>query len=907
MDDRSSADDTGTGRLKPQHLVIGLGVGIAAFTAVSGIVPLVTDFHDESAVTREVFDNVPGSLKVAFYTVIPVLLVYAAVLFSHRVKNWQRGAPDNRRTTTKNVARRLGDFRAGVYMQTLLRDPVAGIMHSMIYFSFLILLGVTTTLEINHQLPDDAKFLHGDVYRGYSLVGDVAGAIFVAGVLFAIARRYGPRRLRPYRIRIKSKPEHAVILFTFLAIGVTGFGAEAFRIALDGTPGFEKWSVIGYPLATLVDSSDNLSGWHQAWWIAHVISFVAFLVILPTTMLRHMFTSPLNMYLKDRERPKGAMRAMPDLMETELETFGAATVEDFTWKQLLDTDACTMCGRCTSVCPAHATGKPLDPREIVLKTGEVMAATGDPVVTPPIGVDPDITVSANSIFERVTSEEVWACTTCKACDEICPVNIEILDKILDMRRYLSLMESDFPTELGTAYRAMENSGNPWGISQSERAEWASDLDGVTVLDGGDPFEAEYLYWVGCAGSFDDKNKKVTQAMAKLLRRAGVDVAILGPAENCTGDPARRSGNEYIFQMLATQNVELLNDMGVRKIITQCPHCFNTLANEYPQLGGHYEVIHHSQLLEQLVEAGRLDLSEARLDERVVYHDSCYLGRHNDVYLAPRKVIGSLGGVEVVEAGRNGTTAMCCGAGGARMWMEETIGKKVNDERSEELIATGASRVATACPFCYIMIDDGVKGAGKEEDEVRVADISMHVLDALETGEAEAEARRRAELTRPAPFVWDGGDGDSHSGSEAAGAEAGAAGVDDLAGAVATMVTDEPRAALAEPAPEPEPEPELEPQPEPEPEPEPEPAAPPRSVSFTVPAAVGGPDDLARVKSMSPADAEALNQLGITTFEQLAALDRDAVRELEEVLGLPNRISHFNWVGQAQQLARDKQD
>jgi Fe-S oxidoreductase/nitrate reductase gamma subunit len=607
-------------------------------------------------------------------------------------------------------------------------------MHSLIYFSFLILLAVTTVLEINHQLPESAKFLHGDVYRGYALVGDLAGAAFVLGVVWALVRRYV---VRPYRIRIKSKPEHLLILGTLLAIGVTGFAAEMFRIALAGRPDFEEWSVIGYPLSGLVDTLGNVAGWHQAWWIAHVVSFLLFIVILPVTMLRHMFTSPLNMYLRDHERPKGAMKAMPNLMETELETFGASTVEDFTWKQLLDADACTMCGRCTSVCPAHATGKSLDPREIVLKTGEVMARTGTPAVSPPIGMDPEITVSADSLFERITPEEVWACTSCKACDEICPVNIEILDKILDMRRYLSLMESNFPTELGTAYRSMENSGNPWGMSQSDRGAWAAKLDGVSIVEPGGTFDHEYLYWVGCAGSFDDKNQKVSVAMAKLMQRAGLDFAILGPSENCTGDPARRSGNEYIYQMLAMQNIETLDGMGVRKIVTQCPHCFNTLGNEYPQLGGNYEVIHHSQLLEWLIAEGRLDMSDARLDERVVYHDSCYLGRHNDVYLAPRKVIGSLGGIEIVEAGRNGTKGLCCGAGGARMWMEETTGKKVNDERSQELIATGASRIATACPFCYIMIDDGAKAAGKEDDEVRVGDISMHLLEALE----ERDARR----------------------------------------------------------------------------------------------------------------------------------------------------------------------
>jgi Fe-S oxidoreductase/nitrate reductase gamma subunit len=722
-------------RIKGPHLVLIIGVAFAIVTALSGIAASVFQQHDQSPTTREVFGGIPDAMKIVFYVLIPVLLIYGAVLFSQRVKNWTRGKPDNRSTTPKNVKRRLRDFRAGVYMQTLMRDPAAGIMHSLIYFSFLVLLAVTTILEINHQIPESWKFLNGNVYMAYSFIGDLAGLCLLIGVVWAIVRRYVQR---PYRIRIKSKPEHAVILGVFFAIAVTGFGTESWRIAETGMPAFERWSFVSWPIANLIKGSSNLVGGHQIWWGVHILTFVAFLVILPVTMLRHMFTAPLNMYLKDRERPKGAMKPMPNLMETELESFGASTIEDFTWKQLLDTDSCTMCGRCTAVCPAHATGKSLDPREIVLKTGEVMAATGSPQVSPPLGVVADITISANSVFERITPEEVWACTTCKACDENCPVNIEILDKILDMRRYLSLMESNFPTELGNAYRSMENTGNPWGMSQADRADWADKIEGIEILDGTSPLEAEYLYWVGCAGSFDDKNKKVTQAMSKLLQRSGVSFAILGPSENCTGDPARRSGNEYIFQMLAMQNIETLDGMGVKKIITQCPHCFNTLANEYPQLGGHYEVVHHSQFLEFLIDSGKLDMSNARLDERVVYHDSCYLGRHNDVYMAPRNVIGSLAGIEIVEASRNGTKGMCCGAGGARMWMEESTGKQINVERSQELLRTGASKIAVACPFCYIMIDDGVKAQGVESDEVEVADISMHILGAIERGEQTAD-------------------------------------------------------------------------------------------------------------------------------------------------------------------------
>ena len=715
-------------RPTPAHISLAIGAGLALVTAVSGITGALNTAHPDNPVSRKVFWNVPDAVELAFYVALPMLFLFGGFTMANRVKNWQRGTPDDRSTTTKNAKRRMADFRSGVYMQTLMRDRAAGLMHSLMYFGFLGLFGVTTVLEIDHQMPLSLKFLTGNTYKTHNFFGDLFGAMFMAGIIWAIVRRYVQR---PYRIRIKNRPEDAVILGMFFVLGASGFLAESMRIAEQGRPDHEQTAFIGYVLSSVFDGSSGLLGWHRAFWMVHVLSFGAFLVILPITKLRHMFTSPLNMYLKDRERPKGAMRPMPNLMETSLESFGASTIEDFTWKQLLDTDACTMCGRCTAVCPAHATGKPLDPREIVLKIGTVMALSGkgDSRVSPPVSIDKELTVSSSSVFERISAEEVWACTTCKACDENCPVNIEILDKILDMRRYLSLMESNFPSELGNAYRSMENTGNPWGIGQGERADWAKNMPQVAIVEPGSALDHEYLYWVGCAGSFDDKNKKVTQATAKLLERAGVDFAILGPSEQCTGDPARRSGNEYVFQMLAMANVEQLNGMGVKKIITQCPHCFNTLLNEYPQLGGHYQVVHHSQLLEELIAQGRLDMSGASLDERVVYHDSCYLGRHNDVYSAPRKVLGSLKGIQIVEAPRNGTKGMCCGAGGGRMWMEENTGTKVNDERSAELVATGATRVATACPFCYIMMDDGVKGLGR--DDVLVQDISMHLLDALE--------------------------------------------------------------------------------------------------------------------------------------------------------------------------------
>ncbi|MDH3190407.1 MAG: (Fe-S)-binding protein, partial [Acidimicrobiia bacterium] len=391
------------------------------------------------------------------------------------------------------------------------------------------------------------------------------------------------------------------------------------------------------------------------------------------------------------------------------------------------TDACTVCGRCTSVCPANITGKPLDPREMVLKSGEVAAANAG--VGPPVGTTA-VLERGMGLFDRITSEEAFACTTCRACDEICPVNIEILDRILDMRRHLTLMESDFPTELGKAFVAMENQSNPWGMSQQARGDWTKELDFEIPVFGQDGItQAEYLWFVGCAGSFDDRNTAVSVALARLLRAAGIDFAILGSNEVCNGDPARRSGNEFVFQQLALQNIATFAELGVTKVITQCAHCFNTIANEYPQFGGDYEVVHHSQLLAQLLATKRLPKPVKANGERkrIAYHDPCYLGRHNDVYAAPREVIAGAGGVEVVEMPRNGTRALCCGAGGARFWMEEQTGKKVNIERAEEALATDADEIAVACPFCFVMLDDGVKELG---GEVPVRDLALILADGL---------------------------------------------------------------------------------------------------------------------------------------------------------------------------------
>ena len=696
----------------------------------AGFAPVVfasTGGGSEGFVGREVFGNIPFALEALFYAASAVFVGLASYLFGLRLRNWARGRSEDRSGQTQ---RRLREFSGGVLMKTLLLDRSAGLMHSLIYYGFMILFAGTITLEIDNLAPASLKFLKGNTYLAYSFVLELAGISFLVGLSWSVARRYGAR---PYRLRVKTRPEDAITLTTLFTIGVTGFLVEGARIALAGDPSFERWSFVGYLVAKTVfvsSSPEALASLHRSLWVLHFASFMMFLALLPTTKLRHMVTSPLNLALHERERPKGAMRPMPNLMEEEVESVGVHTIEEFTWKQLFDTDACTVCGRCTAVCPANNTGKPLDPREIVLKTGEVMARTARlaafPVSTP-AGLDREIQVSADSVFERITSEEIWSCTTCRACDEACPVGIEILDKILDMRRYLSLMESDFPIELGQAYKNLENSSNPWGMGQHTRAEWAVDL-GVKIVGDSGSLDAEYLYWVGCAGSFDDRNRRVARSTAVLLQHAGVDFAILGPTELCTGDPARRSGNEYVFQMLALQNIETLNSLGVKKIIVHCPHCFNVMKNEYPQFGGEYEVIHHSQLLQHLIDEGRLEVGDGLAGKKIVYHDSCYLGRHNDIYEEPRRVVGSLAGVEVVEMPRNRTKSFCCGAGGARMWMEERLGKKVNLERTDEALSTDPDIIAVACPFCLIMLDDGVKE--RKRERVRVGDISMVLAESL---------------------------------------------------------------------------------------------------------------------------------------------------------------------------------
>jgi Fe-S oxidoreductase len=432
-----------------------------------------------------------------------------------------------------------------------------------------------------------------------------------------------------------------------------------------------------------------------------------------------------------RPRALGALASTPDMSmedvgEEDEVVFGAGRIEDFSWKQLLDMATCTECGRCQSQCPAWNTGKPLSPKLLIMDLRDNLFASADRVMAKNRAAGTEVETLVPNVIDP---DVLWSCTTCGACVEQCPVDIEHIDTIIDMRRYEVLMESRFPTEAGLMLRNVENQGDPWGLGGSKRTDWIESLDfEVPVITGTIPDDVEYLYWVGCAGALDERARKGAQATARMLHRAGVTFGILGPRESCTGDPVRRLGNEYLYQEQARMNIETMESAGVKKVIATCPHCFNSLANEYPSLGGNFEVIHHSQLLDHLVQAGRLTPGGG-YQGTVTYHDPCYLGRHNRVFDEPRSVIDSIPGANQVEMKRCREKGFCCGAGGARMWLEEKLGTRVNMERTAEAIDTGADVVSTACPYCMIMLDDAVR-ANAKEDDVRVLDLSQLLEESM---------------------------------------------------------------------------------------------------------------------------------------------------------------------------------
>ncbi len=601
-----------------------------------------------------------------------------------------------------------------------------GIMHAFIFWGFLILL--TTIAEAVGEVFN-RTFAIPLIGRsgGLGLIQDVFTVLVIVGIEMAV---YYRKIKRPERFKGSHMEEADFILLMIMGIMLTLLALNGARIALGVNESPRAWT----PVSWLVSRAFRpMSGGAQAkfelaflW--AHLVLVFGFLAYIPYSKHLHIFVSEINVFFT-KTKPRGKLETL-DIDLEKLEQgdvrLGAGTVEDLTWKEILDTYSCTECGRCQNVCPAWNTGKPLSPKLLVMNLRDHLFEKGPEILGAKAGGKDHEKVPLNPGV--VEDEVVWDCTTCGACMEECPVNIEHVDHIIDMRRNLVMAESRFPAEAGVLMRNLESSQNPWGVDQSQRADWAKGL-GVRVLEDGRA--PEYLYWVGCAASFDDRAKKIAQAMARVLQRAGIPFAILGPRELCNGDPARRIGNEYLFQELARQNVQTLNSSGVRKIVVNCPHCFNTMRNEYPDFGGRYEVIHHTQLFARLMKEGRLRPTR-EVQEVVAYHDPCYLGRHNGVYEQPREVLERIPGVRTVEMPRHRQRGFCCGAGGSRMWLEEPIGKRVNMERTEEAISTGADTMGVACPYCLIMLDDGAKA---KKEAIKVEDLAQVVARA--TGAAEA--------------------------------------------------------------------------------------------------------------------------------------------------------------------------
>ncbi|MBI1817567.1 MAG: (Fe-S)-binding protein [Deltaproteobacteria bacterium] len=618
-------------------------------------------------------------------------------------------------------------------------EQPAGWMHFFIFWGFTI-LGVQVIqmfargFVADFYLPLMSPALLGGPYMLLKDLMQLVVLFWIGVALYRWAISH-PARLYGYapsenRLRGHSHWEAFLILSLIGLIMITGYLYDGGRLVyLAGQPMTEKerfWQPISRLVAVLLAPLGNSGAKFASdlgWW-GHNLIILSFLNLLPLAKHFHVLTSFFNVFFKKLE-PTGAL-SKQDLENAT--TFGTSYINQFTWKQILDMYSCTECGRCSSQCPATYSGKELAPRQLMLNLRDYLYEHQDEVLKAQANGDGGLTIGVNVVGENLIHDQVlWDCTTCRACEEACPVLIEYVDKIVDMRRHLVQEESRFPPELARTFKGLETQSNPWGIDAGTRGDWANGLDIPLLADKPD---AEYLYYVGCAGSFDDRNKKTTIALSKILKQAGVDFAILGGEEPCNGETARRIGNEYLFQSMAQMAVETLNGHQVKKILTNCPHCFNTLKNEYPQFGGNFQVVHATEFVKQLIADGKIEFT-VNGRQAVTYHDSCYLGRYNDIFEAPRDILGTIPGLELREMARNRRTGMCCGAGGGKMWFEEDPDKRVNTRRVEQALETNPDVVAVACPYCMTMVDDGIKGKGVEE-KVRALDVMELVANSMKS-------------------------------------------------------------------------------------------------------------------------------------------------------------------------------
>ena len=585
-----------------------------------------------------------------------------------------------------------------------------GTMHLLIFIGFIVPLCMTlfAMFESSLSLP---PFLKGS-YAYIALILDISGLLALFGIVLAFIRRY---IVRPERL--DKKTDDAISILGILAILIVGFLVAGLKVAI-AQPDWMLWSPAASAVAWYIGAfgltQSALVTMHQFAWKSHCILVVLFISYVAYSKLLHIVTSTLSIFLRNLG-PAGEIRLITDFETAE--TFGVSHLEEFSRRQLIHLDACTRCGRCQDSCPAHLSEKPLSPKKLIQDLKVHLEVKGAVLLNQSVTRTDGGGMPA-LVGEVISEDTIWSCTACLNCHEQCPVFIPTYDKTIEMRRYLVLMESKFPSEVQLVFRNMENNSNPWGVGKHLRADWCKDMGVKTLAE--DP-EVDFLYFPGCAGAFDDRNKKIAIAMVKLLKKSGVKFGILGTEEGCCGESARRIGNEYLYKTLVDVNVEVLNRYNVKKIVTTCPHCYNTMKNEYPQFGGRYEVIHQTELLDSLIKQGKLKFNGGN-NITVTYHDSCLLGRYTQVYDQPRNILTSIPGVNLKEMEKTKNRSFCCGAGGGRMWMEEHLGKRINEMRTDQALELKPDIIATACPYCLTMFEDGIKTKGLEES-VKTLDIA----------------------------------------------------------------------------------------------------------------------------------------------------------------------------------------
>ena len=657
-------------------------------------------------------------LKIVAFAIV---LLTAFIIFSisaRRILGFLKlGKPDNR---FGDIGLRIKNVIVIAIAQSkLFRDPVAGIVHALIFWGFVLFISAVLETFIQGFAPHFTFAFLGPVFSLMTFTQDVFGLLVIGSVLFALYRRF-IQRVKRLEVDREGQLDAAFILVLILFVVLSMMGQNAAHVAkTDHLAEWEVRPVVTY-LTGLFGTSGAAENAFEVFWWLHVLLVLGFLNYLPYSKHLHVITSVPNVYFSNPLEKRAQLQPI-NLADENAEYFGVNDIEKFTWKQLLDGFSCTECGRCESVCPANTVGKPLSPRKIITDVRDRTLDKGPLLVS---GVKEGEMLEKSLVPNYTSEAELWSCTTCMACVQECPVMIEHVGTIVDMRRHLVLMESNFPAELNNTFKSLESNGSPWAFPASERGAWAEGLGIKTMAE--DP-NTEYLFWVGCAGSFDDRYKKVSKSFAGIMQKAGIDFRILGSEEQCNGDTARRLGNEYLAQTLMQTNIETLNNYGVKKIVTACPHCFNSLKNEFPQFGGNYEVLHHSEMIDKLISDGKIEIDEKSKEITATYHDSCYIGRYNEIYDAPRNIISKSVATPQIEMTRSKSKGFCCGAGGGRMFMEDSEGGRVNIERSKEAIATGANTIATACPFCMTMMTDGVKALEKSDD-VKVRDIAEIVFE-----------------------------------------------------------------------------------------------------------------------------------------------------------------------------------